>query len=85
MLEVGSIFFDDNDPQTRLPAPLGAVCIPEEDNRDLEVGEAALAALVGGIRFLQCFDDYLGVDGFVVLTIREEKKVCVQIQPFLLL
>ncbi|KAK0452906.1 uncharacterized protein EV420DRAFT_630248 [Desarmillaria tabescens] len=31
--------------------PLGAVCIPEEDNRDLEAGKAALAALVGGIVF----------------------------------
>ncbi len=31
--------------------PLGAVCITEEDSRDLEAGKAALAALVGGLVF----------------------------------
>lgn len=31
--------------------PLGAVCITEQDSRDLEAGKAALAALVGGLVF----------------------------------
>lgn len=31
--------------------PLGAVCITEEDSRDLEAGKAALAGLVGGLVF----------------------------------
>ncbi|KAK0481312.1 hypothetical protein IW261DRAFT_1562601 [Armillaria novae-zelandiae] len=31
--------------------PLGAVCITQEDSRNLEAGKAALAALVGGLVF----------------------------------